>query len=454
MTSSHVRRAVGAGLTALAAGLAGVLATPPAVAAVRVTPGDFTGYAFDARCAPTQQQMDAWLTSSPFWGAGIYIGGSMQGCSEADQQHLDATWVRRQTDRGWRLLPIWVGKQAPCYDPASTGTTTGTDPGSSTPPDTIDADPADGYAAAAKQGRAEARLAVAAAQALGVATASTVWYDLEAFDVSQTDCRRPALSFLSGWTTQVRKLGFRSGVYSSVSSGIHALDNADNLSPGSYVMPDQVWYAWDNGRADVAIDAKWVRTASWSGARVHQYDLDVPAAYGGVELQIDRSFMSVGRGSVAPKPPSTCGVSIDFADYRTLKQGSTGGQVKALQCLLEQQRRYDGRVDGRFDRDVARAVRSFQSSRGLPVTGKVNARTWTVLLARGSSPVLKRGSASNDVRRLQRTLNVATAADLRVRGVLDAKTSRWVSAYQSAVGLPATGVVESGTWAALHTGRR
>ena len=50
--------------------------------------------------------MDAWLTASPFWGAGIYIGGSMASCQptavDPGQPHLDATWVARQRANGWR----------------------------------------------------------------------------------------------------------------------------------------------------------------------------------------------------------------------------------------------------------------------------------------------------------------------------------------------------------------
>lgn len=87
-------------------------------------PDGLTGYAFDARCAPTQAEMDAWLTTSPFWGAGIYIGGSTVSCgttaTDPGQPHLDATWVARQRAAGWRLLPIWVGPQAACHPPTPT----------------------------------------------------------------------------------------------------------------------------------------------------------------------------------------------------------------------------------------------------------------------------------------------------------------------------------------------
>ncbi|MEO9323254.1 glycoside hydrolase domain-containing protein [Nocardioides sp. C4-1] len=427
-------------LVVLLALVAGLLAAGPTSAqAARPTPGGFTGYAFDARCAPTQAQMNAWLTSSPFLGAGIYIGGSTMSC-RTEQSHLDATWVRRQSVAGWRLLPIWVGPQASCSDYA----------------DRIDDAPASSYAAAGTQGRTQAAAAVRRARALGIAPASTLWYDLEGgFDVADDLCRRSALRFLSGWTAQVKRSGYRSGVYSSIADGIHALDYAALASPGSYTMPDQVWFAWANGRADVAFDPAKVRGSSWVRQRVHQYVLDRPATYGGVTLTIDRNYAVVGGGSVAPPAKRACGgrAVLDRADYPGLRPGRRGDAVRTAQCLLKQRGAYRGTVDGRYDKPVAAAVRKHQRSRGLPATGRVDRRTWTTLLSAGARPLLKEGSAGDAVRRLQRALNVATASDAKVTGVFSAGTTRWVKAYQARLRLPATGVVTSAVWAALSRGR-
>ncbi|WP_082587221.1 glycoside hydrolase domain-containing protein [Nocardioides sp. Soil774] len=415
-----------------------------AVAAERRTDG-ITGYAFDARCAPTQEQMDAWLTSSPFWGAGIYIGGSMASCwptaTDAGQQHLDATWVARQRAAGWRLLPIWVGPQAACQSGYG---------------DLIDPDPAADYAAADARGRAEAAAAVTRARELGLPAGSTVWYDLEGgFDVTSDDCRRSALRFLSGWTLALHDLGFRSGVYSSISAGIHALDNADHLSPGSYAMPDQVWYAWDNARADADIDPRWVRAASWSGERVHQYALHTTAAYGGVALTIDRNFMELDGGSRPIRVPRQCGgTRLDFPRYSRLRNGSTGPRVRALQCLLRSQARYRGRLDARFDRDVARAVASYQRHHDLRVTGKADTATWTALFAQGSAPLLKVGSTGPAVLRLQRALRAAGARSVDPDGVVTERTAKAVRRYQQRLGADPTGVVTTDTWTALQQGRR
>lgn len=438
MTTPVRARLAGLATAALAAVLV-VLGVPAAQAAPS---GGWTGYAFDARCAPTQAQMDAWLTGSPFWGAGIYIGGSTMSCDPAEQAHLDRTWVQRQRSKGWRLLPIWVGPQASCTAYL----------------DRIDADPAPvggtAYGAAEAQGREQAAAAVARAQALGLPAGSTLWYDLEDFDVQDTDCRRSALRFLSGWTLALHEAGFRSGVYSNIAAGIHALDNADNLSPGSYAMPDQVWFAWYNNRADVVVNDK-VRSTSWLRQRVHQYAQNQAMTFAGVTLTVDPNYVQLDGGSVAPAAPRACGgVRLDLADYPNLARGKTGVAVKALQCLLKQRGKYRPAVDGRYDADVATAVRVYQRSRSLPVTGRMTPRSWVSLLSHGAgNALLKEGSTGDAVRRLQRALNVAPAADLRVTGVLDRATSTWLRRYQVAVGLPNTGVVAGPTWEALRRGR-
>ena len=431
-------------LTTVLLVLAG-LVTPSPASAADGAPEGFSGHAFDARCAPTQEQMDAWLTTSPFWGVGIYIGGSTVSCRPTatfpGQPHLDATWVQRQSANGWRLLPIWVGPQASCHTAYA---------------DRIDPNPASSYAAADARGRSEAAAAVARAQALGLPAGSTLWYDLEGgFDVSDVDCRRSALRFLSGWTLALHDAGYRSGVYSSVSAGIHVLDNADNLSSGSYAMPDSVWYAWYNGRADTYIDPIWVRATSWARDRVHQYTANEPATYGGVSLTIDRNVVDVAGGSVAPPPTRACGgTRLDFSRYRTEKVGRDGARVRALQCLLKRHARYRGRLDASFDRGVAKAVRSFQRRSDLRVTGRADSRVWTALLARGSTPLLKVGSADESVRRLQRAVGAATSRRVPATGVFSDATAASVAAFQAQVGLPATGVVAADTWQALLSGGR
>src|SRR4051794_30224898 len=77
-----------------------------------ITPGNITGYGFDQCEAPSQAKMTAWLKSSPYRAAGIYISGALRYCQA--QTNLTPTWVRTQLTAGWRLLPIPLGAQASC----------------------------------------------------------------------------------------------------------------------------------------------------------------------------------------------------------------------------------------------------------------------------------------------------------------------------------------------------
>lgn len=431
-------RAVGV-LSSLAMVVAGGVLAGPAQADNRVTPGNFTGYGFDQCVAPTQAAMDRWLTASPYWAVGIYISGDSRGCPT--QPNLTPAWVTSQLQNGWRLLPLTVGPQASCTTRERYLSQVRISP-----------DPARAYAAARRQGRQEAAKTVLAAQKLGISERSTLWYDIEAFDTSGTRCRESALTFLSAWTTRLHALGYVSGVYSSAASGIRMLDNADTDNPGAYTMPDQVWIADWNGRADLA--SAHVRSESWMPhARVHQYLGPHTETHGGVSIEVDSNYMSLGRGSVAPAEIAVCGgVRISYRDYFRLQRGDTGRRVAALQCLLRRNGTYSGAISGSFDRPTGQAVLAYQRARGLTSDRAVTLSTWTSILSTGAHPVLKYGSAERAVRRIQRSLNAAVDAHLPITGLYYSDTAAAVRRYQALRDLPPTGVVTEATWAEMERG--
>jgi hypothetical protein len=406
----------------------------------RVTPGSFTGYGFDQCTAPSQQAMDAWLTGSPYGAVGIYISGDSRGC--LSQPNLSPTWVSTQLARGWRLLPITLGPQAWCTTRARYLRQVRISPR-----------PADGYALARAQGRAEANRTIGTALRLGIARRSTLWYDLEAFPTAGTACRESALGFLSAWTTQLHRHGFVSGVYSSAASGLRMLDDA-RVRRSGHRMPDQVWIADWNGRADTS--STYVRPDGWMPhRRVHQFRGGHNETHGGVTINIDQNWVDLGSGSTAGREPAHCGgaASFNYSSYATLAPGARGAQVATLQCLLQGKRAYAGPVNGVYDARLATAVRAYRVSRGLPAAPTATGATWVALLSHGSSsPVLKVGSASAAVRRVQRALNAADAAGLPVTGVYDARTTAAVQRYQGDHGLSRTGVVATATWRRLLSG--
>jgi peptidoglycan hydrolase-like protein with peptidoglycan-binding domain len=217
-------------------------------------------------------------------------------------------------------------------------------------------------------------------------------------------------------------------------------------------VPDYVWIAEWNGRAGVR-SAYISRAGWWPHRRVHQYRGGHHERHGGVRLAIDSNFLSTGRGTVGGRDTRPCGVRVSFPSYPRLERGDRGSRVRAAQCLLRGAGGYRGRPDGRFDRRTERAVRRFQAHRPtLPDTGVLTRGTWTALLAAGGRPLLKYGAGGPAVRRLQRALDAASDARLRVDGVFAGAEDRVVRQLQRRHGQPGTGVVTAGTWRLLQRG--
>ena len=414
------------------------LATPRQVAAA--TPGNITGYGFDQCLAPTQQAMDAWWKSSPFSAVGIYISGDSRACRV--QPNLSPTWVAAQVARGWRLLPIALGPQASCQPrfPRYADDFR------------ISAKPAGGYAAAAAQGAVEADKNAADAAAYGIVPGSTIWYDLEGFDLGDTHCRESALVFTSAWVTRIKQLGYVAGFYSSASSGIKMLDDARRLRPGQFALPDRIWIARWDAIADTS--TTYIPEDGWRpGGRMKQYRGGHQETWGGVTINIDSNWLDLGTGSTAVPEGRCPGVRLGFWKYPTLKPGAASPtRVKVLQCLLTEQGTYAGPVDGVYGAATVAAARAWQTARRFSASDRFERRHWVALLAAGGRTVVKRGSADEAVHRLQRALNAAGAGRFRATGVFDAKTEAAVRAYQAKLRITVSGVATPQTWNKLQRG--
>ena len=417
-----------------------------------VTPGDFTGYGFDQCLAPNQRAMNTWLNHSPFLAVGIYISGDSRACRS--QPNLTTGWVSKQLAKGWRLLPITLGPQASCQPRFPRY---GND-------ETIK--PKRGknglYRPARKQGTAEAVTSVNAAKALGIVAGSTLWYDLEGFNLGNTDCRESALAFLSAWTDQIHSLGYVSGVYSSAGSGIAMLDSARVNRPTAFTLPDQIWIARWDGVANTS--TSYIREDGWRPhARVKQFQGGHDETWGRVRINIDRNFLDLGRGSVAPAEAPHCNkVVVNYLSYAVLKPATAKktpdiAQVKALQCLLKEQGVYAGKVNGSYTGATVAAANAWQQAHAFDVSTTWSKRNWMSLLAVGATPdpVLKFGSVGDAVRRLQRALNAARPkSQLLVTGVFNGATATALKAWQDRVDLEISGVVAAASWKGLRAGLR
>jgi hypothetical protein len=234
-------------------------------AAPIVAPGTLNDNAFDTCTAQSQSTMDAWR-ESPFRAVGIYSSGVNRACG---QDLLTPEWVGTQFANGWQFIVIHHGLEAPCnprYDEVFS-----TDP-----------------ATARQQGVDEANAAIGAATALGFGPGSAIYVDIEAYD----GCTDSVLSFVSGWSEGLRAAGWLSGMYSSGASGV--ADLCANYDNGAYVMPDHLWFAWWNERADTDSGQYCSNDYFTNGRRLHQYTGDTPETYGGVTVNIDRDYLDVG----------------------------------------------------------------------------------------------------------------------------------------------------------------
>ena len=245
------------------------LPVQPAGAAVpfrTAQPGTFRGAGFDACSAPSTAAMKAWRKSSPYRAVGIYLGGANRACA---QPNLTAAWVKEQVRIGWRLVPFYVGPQATCT----------TASGNRAPIDN---------AHAGAQGSAAAAGAVAQAARLGLGRKSVIIYDMEAYRTNDPACRRGVLAFMQGWTARLHRLGYFSGFYCSVNSGIR--DQVAHYSTAGYARPDYLALArWDR---KVTVADPVIPSAAWPGhRRMKQYRGGHRETWGGVTINIDNDYL-------------------------------------------------------------------------------------------------------------------------------------------------------------------
>jgi hypothetical protein len=221
----------------------------PAVRAARMT-----GKGFDACTAPSLKAMRAWRKS--FQAANIYIGGAARACGDGN---LSKSWVKSVRKSGWKLIPTYVGLQAPCSPYGSKINTK----------------------KARAQGMQSADDAISEAKAFGLSTKAPLYFDMEGYNNTKSWCKQGVLKFLGGWTDRLHARGHISGVYGSVTSTIVDLGHA---SGGR--MPDGVWFAHWDGKANTL--SKYMNGAWWPNRqRIKQYRGTHNETHGGVKLSID-----------------------------------------------------------------------------------------------------------------------------------------------------------------------
>ncbi|MEO6605584.1 MAG: glycoside hydrolase domain-containing protein, partial [Aeromicrobium sp.] len=301
------------------------------------------------------------------------------------------------------------------------------------------------------QGVADANETIAALKKYGFGTGSFSYLDIEWYARTKA-CDNIVIEFTDAWTERLHAAGYKSGLYSSGSAAIKAMDEARIAKRAGLNLPDQMWIAWTNKLANTDGGA-YLSDAGWANhQRIHQYQNGVDVTYGGYKLNIDRDYLDVGKGSVAPRKVTQCGVNVTFSSYPKLMVGSRGSAVSALQCMLIK-RGFTTSVNGAFGVSTRKALEAFRKSRGWAPKSYTTRPTWTALLSAGTKPrVLKQGSVGESVWRLQRSL-VAAGLTVTPNGLYDAKTVAAVKAFRKKQGLPQYSTTESTVWTLLQRGK-
>ncbi|MCW2755671.1 MAG: hypothetical protein JWQ32_3082 [Marmoricola sp.] len=247
-----------------------------AQASAAVASSTFTGMAFDTCSAPSVTSMKAWL-SSPYRAAGIYIGGSMRACGDGN---LSASWVSQVRALGFGLLPLYVGVQAPCVYQSGLAMIVASK--------------------AAAQGTSSADDAVSRAKFFGLGAGTPIYYDMEAYNSGVTGCKQTVMKFISAWTAELHRLGYKSGAYGSTASLM--VNMATSVGSTGFSAPDDVWFAHWNQLQNTSDASSYPAFSDsyWrSHQRVHQYAGGANQSWGGVSLNIDANWVDAAVAGTA-----------------------------------------------------------------------------------------------------------------------------------------------------------
>ena len=132
---------------------------------------------------------------------------------------------------------------------------------------------------------------------------------------------------------------------------------------------------WDDGNTDPIVGGSTTNNTQPGGATNNN-------------VGVTTTRPSIG---VTTANPNTTTAPASTTAPSSLKKGSSGDAVKALQQRLKELGYYTGSVDGDFGENTEKAVKAFQERNGLTVDGKAGTKTMTKL---NSSSAVKAATAT------------------------------------------------------------
>jgi peptidoglycan hydrolase-like protein with peptidoglycan-binding domain len=168
---------------------------------------------------------------------------------------------------------------------------------------------------------------------------------------------------------------------------------------------------------------------------------------------------STAQATPTPRPTPTPTPTKPPKPAALLAPGDKGEKVRELQHRLRQLEWFAGSITGRYATSTTRAVKGFQEKRGFAVTGEVDRRTWSKLVAMTRRPtraerhnilvagpaLMKPGSSGLAVRGLQARLKQIGWYSPAVTGTYGPVTTSGVRGFQAKRGIPVTGAVDQRT---------
>jgi putative cell wall-binding protein len=273
-------------------GLVGIGATS-AHAATTSPNTAFSGKGFDTCIAPSSPQMDDWYAHSPYRGVGVYIGGASyhpdQDCKSSANPNpapdggYNAAWVQHQAATGWGMWAIYAGQQGPTLTAAGANPTA--------------------------LGVSDAADAVKKASALGFASGTTIFVDMEPYHENAT--AQAVVAYLKSFGNALNGTGFKLGLYGTSgnpASGHSAIGDAA-ADPGLQAQISAVDVSGstsDQLNFNATTNDPYVPATDWGKhQRIHQYFLDVQRQYGtSPAIQVDEDDVDLSPTSHVTLDPT------------------------------------------------------------------------------------------------------------------------------------------------------
>jgi photosystem II stability/assembly factor-like uncharacterized protein len=211
---------------------------------------------FDMKCVASAPNMLTWWEFSPYYDAGVYLGGSNVSCKT--NMFLNSTWVNSVASAGWGIIPLWVGLQSPCISKSSSVWTIS---------ETIPYD----------EGKWDADAAVATASSLGMGS-SIIYFDMEYYAPNSylkdgTACSPLVVQFLQGWADELHSYGYAAGLYGSRGDWWTKTGGAQDFVQLLGEV-DDVWISDGNSNNDSVWNLGSLPNSYWdNNQRIHQYIL-------------------------------------------------------------------------------------------------------------------------------------------------------------------------------------